>query len=106
MMMMASLLLRTGKVDERQAESLSLIVSSGNRAVRLIRDLLDFSQSRTATGIPIEPQRVDLHQVAKQIVDELQLTFPDRHLAAQLNGDGQGDWDPDRLAQVMTNLGR
>jgi signal transduction histidine kinase len=106
MMMIASLLLKTGKVDERQAESLSLIVSSGNRAVRLIRDLLDFSQSRTATGIPIEPRRVDLHQVAKQIVGELQLTFPDRQVVAQLNGDGQGEWDPDRLAQVMTNLGR
>lgn len=106
MMMMASLLLRTGKVDERQAESLSLIVSSGNRAVRLIRDLLDFSQSRTATGIPIAPRRVDLHQVAKQIVDELQLTFPDRQVVAHFNGDGQGEWDPDRLAQVMTNLGR
>src|SRR5260370_35887198 len=52
------------------------------------------------------PRRVDLHQFAKQIVGELQLTFPDRQVVAQLNGDGQGEWDPDRLAQVMTNLGR
>jgi signal transduction histidine kinase len=105
MMTLASLLLRLGKVDERQAESLSFIVSSGHRAIRLIRDLLDFSQSRTATGIPIEPRRVDFREVAQEIIDELQLTFPDRKLVAHLNGDGQGDWDPDRLAQVMTNLG-
>jgi signal transduction histidine kinase len=106
MITLASLLLRLGKVDERQAESLSLIVSSGHRAVRLIRDLLDFSRSRTAAGIPIQPRRVDFHKVAQDIIDELQLTFPDRKLVAHLNGNGQGDWDPDRLAQVMTNLGR
>jgi signal transduction histidine kinase len=99
------MLLKLGKVDERQAKSLSLIVSSGHRAVRLIRDLLDFSKSRTATGIPIEPRRVDFHQVAQEMIDELQLTFPDRKMVAHLNGDGQGEWDPDRLAQVMTNLG-
>jgi len=105
MMTLASMLLKLGKLDERQAKSLSLIVSSGRRAVRLIRDLLDFSQSRTATGIPIQPRRVDFHQVAQEIIDELQLTFPDRKLVAHLNGDGEGEWDPDRLAQVMTNLG-
>jgi signal transduction histidine kinase len=105
MVTLASMLLKLGKVDERQAKSLSLIVSSGHRTVRLIRDLLDFSKSRTATGIPIQPRSVNFHEVAQEIIDELQLTFPDRKLVAHLNGDGQGDWDPDRLAQVMTNLG-
>src|SRR5260370_2288755 len=104
MITLDSMLLKLGKVDERQAKSLSLIVSSGHRAVRLIRDLLDFSQSRTSTGIPIRPRRVDLHEIFQEIIDELQLTFPDRKLVAHLNGDGQGEWDPDRLAQVMTNL--
>lgn len=42
---------------------------------------------------------------AQQIIDELQLAFPDRQLVAHLNGDGHGEWDPDRLAQLMTNLG-
>jgi signal transduction histidine kinase len=32
--------------------------------------------------------------------------LPERQVAAHLEGDGQGEWDPDRLAQVMTNLGR
>jgi signal transduction histidine kinase len=105
MITLASMLLRLGKVDTRQAKSLSLIVSSGQRAVRLIRDLLDFSRSRTATGIPIELRRVDFHEVAQQIIDELQLAFPDRQVVAHLNGDGHGEWDSDRLAQVMTNLG-
>ncbi len=105
MITLASMLLRLGKVDEQQAESLSLIVSSGHRTVRLIRDLLDLSQSRTATGIPIEPRRVDFHEIAQQIIAELQLAFPGRQVVAHLNGDGQGEWDPDRLAQVITNLG-
>jgi len=105
MVTLASMLLKLGKVDDRQAKSLSLIVSSGHRTVRLIRDLLDFSKSRTATGIPTQPRRVDFHEVAQEIIDELQLTFPDRKLVVHLNGDGQGEWDPDRLAQVITNLG-
>lgn|GEM_PF-5455273 len=105
MITLASMLLRLGKLDERQAQSLSLIVSSGHRTVRLIRDLLEFSQSRTASGIPIEPRQINFHEVVQQIIDELQLAYPDRRVVADLNGDGQGEWDPDRLAQMMTNLG-
>ncbi len=105
MITLASLLLRLGKLDERQVKSLSLMISSGDRAIRLIRDLLDFSQSRTATGIPIKPRGIDFQELARQMIDELQLAFPERQVVAHLNGDGQGVWDPDRLAQVITNLG-
>ena len=34
----------------------------------------------------------------------MQLTHPERRLLLEQSGDGQGAWDADRLAQVITNL--
>jgi signal transduction histidine kinase len=32
------------------------------------------------------------------------MSFPDREVRVESNGDGQGEWDTDRVAQVITNL--
>jgi signal transduction histidine kinase len=38
------------------------------------------------------------------MVDEVQLVHPQRRIDVVAQGDGRGEWDPDRLAQVLTNL--
>jgi PAS domain S-box-containing protein len=100
----AALLLRRGSLDERQAQGLSRILSSGERASRMIRDLLDFTQARLGGGIPLERGPTDLHVLARQVVDEAQLSHPERVLLLHTEGGGMGAWDADRLAQVLSNL--
>lgn len=80
------------------------ISSSADRAERLIRDLLDFTQARLGPGIPIARGPVDLHELVARVAEEVNHAFPDRQLIVQSEGDGRGEWDADRLAQVLHNL--
>jgi sigma-B regulation protein RsbU (phosphoserine phosphatase) len=105
MMIGASLLAQKLPADSPLAEIVQRIVGSGQRATRLIRDLLDFTQIRAGGRLPVDRRSADIHVVCKQVVDELALNNPGR-LAHRPEGDGEGQWDPDRLAQVVSNLAR
>lgn len=100
----ARALMRRDDIDPVVAKGLSRILASGERAARLIRDLLDFTRARMGQGIPIERRAVDLHEIAAQVVDEVRQAHPRREVRHEASGDGSGDWDPDRLAQLITNL--
>ncbi len=80
------------------------IQSSAERATRMIRDLLDFTQARLGGGIPVHPGPLDLSTFVPTVVEEVQLSFPEREIRFEHRGDGRGSWDADRLAQVLTNL--
>lgn len=102
--MSSSLMLTRNKLDETDARAATLIRNSGRRAARMVSDLLDFTQARLRPGLPATRQRSDVHQIGKLVVEELQVTWPDHRLRVEASGDGTGNWDPDRIAQLMTNL--
>jgi PAS domain S-box-containing protein len=99
----AQALLKREDVDERTTKAISRIYSSADRATRMIRDLLDFSQARMG-GIPVQRGPLDFHEHVRRVVEEVQLAHPERPIEFHSSGDGQGEWDADRLAQVVTNL--
>lgn len=101
--MSAALLLRQ-RLEEGQARTVSRIASAADRATRLIHDLLDFSQVRLGGGIRVERRAMDLFDLARAAVDELLAAHPGRRVVLVLEGDGRGEWDADRLAQVLGNL--
>jgi signal transduction histidine kinase len=98
------LLLRREDLDERATKTAARILSSAERATRLIRDLLDFTAARLGKGIPIAPREVNLHTLVAGVLDEVRLAFPDREFRAEHEGDGLGVVDNDRIAQVVTNI--
>lgn len=102
----ATLMAESLSPDSPLADVVQRIVRSGERAARLIRDLLDFTQVRASGRLPIDPQPVEIHEVCRQVVDEMALNHPDRVIVHQPEGDGEGRWDPDRLAQAVGNLVR
>jgi len=104
MLMGAQALMRREDVSAPVLKVLGRIASSGQRATRLIRDLLDFTQARLGEGIPIHRQPANLHEVLRQVVEEVELAQPERELLLDVRGDGHGAWDADRLAQLATNL--
>jgi PAS domain S-box-containing protein len=99
-----SVLERQEGLDERQSKTLTRITAAAARATRLIQDLLDFTRARLGGGIPIQRQPLDLHLLAQQVVEEVKLTHPGRKVTLARNGQAAGEWDGDRLAQVITNL--
>jgi signal transduction histidine kinase/CheY-like chemotaxis protein len=102
--MAAGLLQVSPGLNERQLKAAHRIASSCERATRLIRDFLDFTQARLGTGIPLKPRPMDLHEVTRHVVDEVRQAHPTREVVLETTGEGQGEWDPDRISQVLTNL--
>jgi PAS domain S-box-containing protein len=100
----AAMMLRRQELDERLRAALKRILNSAERTHRLIDTTLDFTQARLGGGLRVERKPLDLHALTRQVVDEVQLSFPGRHLEVSHEGDGTGAWDPDRMAQVLTNL--
>ena len=103
-LMAATQLQRQEGMSESQLRPLHRILSSARRATRLLSDLLDFTQARLGGTIPVTPHPVDLHDLTSQVVEEVQLAHPDRRILLEQSGDGRGEWDGDRLAQLITNL--
>ena len=102
--MAAKLLLKQGGLDEPRHRTVQRILCSAERATRLLADLLDFTQARLQGALPVKPRQVDLHELTRQVVEEVQLAHPRRQLVLEQSGSGCGEWDADRLAQLITNL--
>ncbi|WP_395815223.1 ATP-binding protein [Archangium minus] len=100
----AHALLKREELNERSTKNAARIITSAERASRLIRDLLDFTQARLGTGIPVYRKPVDLHAVTRAALEELHVAFPERELLIEHEGDGCGEWDGERLGQVVQNL--
>jgi PAS domain S-box-containing protein len=98
------LLLRREGLDARMQRSLSRLHASTERAVRMVRDLLDFTQARLGGGLKIERSAMDLHTLVRGVVEEFQATHSARALRLEQTGSGDGQWDGDRLAQMLGNL--
>ncbi|CAM4303956.1 PAS domain S-box protein [Corallococcus sp. ZKHCc1 1396] len=102
--MAASVLARREDAEPREQKAVARILSSAERAHRMLRDVLDFTQARLGGGIPMASQAVDLLELVRQVMDEIQQAHPDRRLEVDHRGDAHLSCDPDRLAQVITNL--
>ncbi|HLL06749.1 MAG TPA: ATP-binding protein [Myxococcaceae bacterium] len=100
----ASMMLQRENIDPWQAKTTARILSCAERSNRLIRDLLDFTQARMGGGIPVRPAPVDLHELTLQVVEEARVAHAERTIQVTQGGDGRGEWDADRMAQVVSNL--
>jgi signal transduction histidine kinase len=105
-LMSAALLVRRANLDDTQLRAVNRITSAGDRAERMIRDLLDFTQARVGGGIPVLRAPMDMHALARHIIDELRTAHLEREIRLEQSGDGCGEWDSDRVAQILTNLVR
>ena len=97
-------LLRSSMIDPQQRKVLDRMMGSFDRAARLIRDFLDFTQARVSGTIPVTPSQANIREIAHSVCDEVQPAYPDRHYRCEHAGAEVGAWDPDRLAQLIGNL--
>ncbi|HVG63377.1 MAG TPA: ATP-binding protein [Hyalangium sp.] len=100
----ASMMLQRDTIEPWQAKTAARILSCAERSNRLIRDLLDFTQARMGGSIPIRPAPADLHELTLQVVEEARVAHVERDIQVSQSGDGRGQWDADRMAQVVSNL--
>ena len=92
---------------EREHHSVSRMLSNSKRAERIINDLLDVTATRATGLMKVAVQPANLHALVTEVLAEFSVTQPGRAIEVSSEGgpgNYQGEWDPDRLKQVVTNL--
>lgn len=102
--LMSAELLDKSNVSPSQSAVLARILRAGDRASRLIANLLDLTQVRLGSGLLVSPALMDLHATVAGAVQESSQVYPDRMLRHVQQGPGPCIADADRLAQLVGNL--
>jgi len=96
--------LSRSELPPRQARIAALMHSSTRRMEKIIRDLLDYTRTRAPGGIPLALRASDVGDVCARVIEEAALHEPAVPLQLHRDGDLAGEWDADRLEQVIGNL--
>jgi signal transduction histidine kinase len=96
-------ILRRLAPTEQIAQVASRIGASSERMARMISQILDLARVR-AQGFRLAPVGGDLHQVCLAVQEELEPSGTARRLEIEAIGDTKATFDPDRIAQMLTNL--
>lgn len=103
--MVTSRLQRPGELSPEQSVAVGRIESSSARMNRMIEQLLDLTRARIGGGIQLEPSpRTDISEIVSSAVEELRAAHPQAQLTLEAEREIHGPWDPDRIAQVVSNL--
>jgi PAS domain S-box-containing protein len=97
-------LLRKKTPTNGDSKTIDRILSSASRMTNMVAQLLDLTRSRLVGGIVVERQPVTLNEVVSNAVDELRQGHPTREIRCTMTPGVRGDWDPDRLEQVVSNV--
>ena len=100
----AALLALPGDNPERRGRVASRILASAQRMERMIADLLDLTRARLGGTIPLKRRPVDLQQVCEEVMTEIGEAQRTAVVRLEASGNLAGNWDADRLAQVISNL--
>lgn len=81
------------------------ILTSAQRATRLVDDVLDFARGSFGSGIPvnIEPC-TDLDAALRHVISEVQSVHPDRVIKSSIGDLLNVPCDRERVAQLLSNL--
>ncbi|MEO7094808.1 MAG: HAMP domain-containing sensor histidine kinase [Polyangiales bacterium] len=96
----AAVLLRRGRLDAKDAETVERIRGSSQRMMRMITQLLDLTRARLGGSFPVELAPTDLAEVCKTAVAE----FAEGALRLEVEGDLTGLFDADRVAELLSNI--
>ncbi len=97
-------LARAEDLEPAERRAVERIRKATARMGRMITDILDFARTRLGGGIPVARQPMDFAEVCQATLEELQASAPERTLVFEAKGDTRGNWDPDRVSQVLGNL--
>ena len=85
----------------KQAQVVSGLIKSTDRATRILDDLLDLPRSTFGTEIPVSKTQIDLADLSETIADELRSVHSSRVINVMHEGDPNGLWDAGRLGQRL-----
>lgn len=91
--------------DESTREPANTIMRSVHRMAELIANLLDFARGRLGDGLELDRRSSDgLADQLHQVIEELRITHPSRSIDTRIEIVQRFVCDPDRIAQLLSNL--
>ncbi|HVT07726.1 MAG TPA: hybrid sensor histidine kinase/response regulator [Polyangia bacterium] len=100
-----TLLLSRGDLDERTRVVTERIARTVKRMSDMVTDLTDYARAGLGP-IPVVRRPVDLGRLATDVVAECQALEGGDRVRVEATGDLSGEWDPNRVAQAISNLVR
>lgn len=97
-------LLAKSDLPSNLAQVARRVLSAGQRMGRLVERLVDFVRIDQGSGLQLAAQPVDLRALVDRAVEECALASPRASLHVRAEGNTAGEWDADRVLQVLTNL--
>ncbi|HYQ14729.1 MAG TPA: ATP-binding protein [Polyangiaceae bacterium] len=101
---MANSALSGSLASSPMAAPVQIQMRAAERMKRMIAELLDFTRVRPESGMPIQRSATDFAATMQAILAEVQAAHAERAFDLQITGNCVGNWDPDRLAQICSNL--
>ena len=102
----ATMLVGAEDLSDASVKVAARMLNSANRMNRMIGDLLDLTRTRFGDSIPIVRAPIDLDPLCRQVIAELAGRRAAGAMQFTAKGDLRGEWDGDRIAQVLSNLVR
>lgn len=98
-------LLKATPLNDRANRIVDQMQESGRRMVRLIDDILDFARGRLGGGLPLQRRsEAEVNTIIEQVVQELRTAWPQRRIISDISVTRPVACDPDRVAQLLSNL--
>ncbi|HET7825659.1 MAG TPA: HAMP domain-containing sensor histidine kinase [Anaeromyxobacter sp.] len=98
------ILARSGPLTERQQLVAARMRGSVLRMEGMIRDLLDLARTRQGGLLAVSPVEVRLGEVCARAVSEIRDAHGGADVSLEVEGDDRARLDPERVAQLVTNL--
>jgi signal transduction histidine kinase len=80
------------------------IARSCERLDRMVKDIIDFTRGRLGEPMNINRVPADLGAILREIIEEVQCGEPNVVIDFAASGDLAGEWDSERLSQLLWNL--
>jgi signal transduction histidine kinase len=102
--MSAKALTLTAQLDAEATEMLSGVSTSAVAMAQMVNDLLDFTAAGVGATMPLSPLAMNLESLCHEVVEETRAGHPSGEVRFEARGDLTGEWDANRLRQVLSNL--
>jgi PAS domain S-box-containing protein len=80
------------------------IVQKVDAMVKLVEQLLLYSQVQFGGGLPLNRELTDLEEVCRDAISDVEASRPDAQFELKAEGDVTGIWDKTRLTEAVSNL--
>lgn len=102
--MCSDVLMRKSGIDPSSLSYITRIKSSSLQMATMVGDLLGFVRSRLGVSLPVERQPMEMVIACRDAIDEASVGHPDCSPTFNYTGNTQGEWDRNRIDQLLRNL--